>query len=404
MRALLAWPLLGLAGGVACGARSPLDLAGGSPAPADAAACCDAATPPDAGPAEDAPGAPGDSATAPDVGLTGCTVVQTPTILATLPCDALAGVGLAVAGSNLYVAADALDATCTSQIFRVPVTGGAAEVFVASDYSFGRIVADATTLYFPRYVPGAHGGDYAGLVEAQPLDGSPSFILQNPPASDAGPSAVLDVEPQPGAGVLVLLEKDAFDFPSAGTDVVSWLGPGGTAIVLGTIPPSPYVYELAQSGTSVFAMGNYVLDSVPVGGGAPTPPHRLPAPEGGSPGNGVPSILASNASALFLTLDGQTIVRLDATSGAQSVLASGAALDIAPDVYRVPAWADDASLYYAAGGQLLGVPAGGGASEVVWDGHGRWFIQAIAADACTVYWTGYDVQASVQRVLAAPRR
>jgi hypothetical protein len=290
-----------------------------------------------------------------------------PTTLAVLGRSEAYSGALVVASPHAYWGFTAANAAGSQGVVRVPLAGGTAELFSA-DYDYGPLATDGAALYLARLVPVSPGVSAHLAVEAVPLGGSASTILPRPPGAAASYAAVNDVGSAPGGPTYWLLADPGY--PGLGTLLVRWDGQSATATVI-----PAWSVALAISGDVIFVQAVHGLYRAPRGGEATWARALTPSS----------ALLAANDVAVFYTPDGAVIVRRDATTGAETTLATGRTLERARTTQRAAAWASAAWLYFAEGGQLHRVPTDGGNVQAVWS-DSRAVVEAISGSGCAVYW------------------
>jgi hypothetical protein len=284
------------------------------------------------------------------------------------------GAALTVTPDSVYFAAGIAIGTMENSIARVSLRNGTPDpsqlALIPTDGRFtsGPIVNDGTDLYF------VGGTSAPQSVVALGLDGGTPRTLPDPVMPF--PYLVNDLAATSGRGVLWL----AWNGKSSGTSSLAlWDGTATSAVA--SFPEPPAV--LVVGGVEAFVQTASALYSVPLAGGTPTELRPVES-------NAYAQILGFSDGALFFSPDGSTLVRRDLSSGVESVLVTGAALQ--PVVGEGHSgWVDSKWVYYPTGpsgmpSALSRVRVVGGTPEVVWDDPDHPPSGAVATDACNVYW------------------
>lgn len=335
-------------GSLACGARSELSSGGGG----------SASRPP----------------TASSTGGAGGCGLATPTMIALIspepPDDGQVWVqALTVADGMVYAGLQVLSGPQNGHgwVERFSTSGGPIEHVTAGDeYATGPLSHDALDLFYPRPTFGnstlvSHG------VSSRPLAGGPAIALPNPTSAEAYVTDVAGLD----QGVAWLLS-----LPSGqNTHVARW--DGTTSAVVVTLPD--YAYRLVVVGPTAFAASSKALFATPIAGGTESVVHAMTS-EG--------ALLAGNATSVFFSPDGSTIVRRDAGSGVEDIIAEGITISS-----RRAAHADAHSLYFASTLGLERVSTDGGGAEHVGTPS---FVESIAGDDCNVYWAATESDSTAQ--------
>ncbi len=277
---------------------------------------------------------------------------------------------------------------------KVPTAGGPL-TFITEDidagsvspsYFGGPLVQDGVRLYYPHptFPPGTIIFPY---VVSRPLAGGPESRIPNPVPAMTNVSAMAAT----GNGA-AWAEVDWVNY--TGSYVLEW--DGTTTTELGFVDDD--LYGMFVVGQDAYLNGVKTLYVTPLAGGGLTALHSVEAGGG---------LIAANADSVFFSLDGNSVVRRDAATGAETVLVSG--LDYVADGGTTPArraaYADAEYLYFGLEDGLHRVPVDGGDDTLVVASpvdSGTPLAQAasIAGDDCNLYWVEEGLDTMTNDVMA----
>ena len=281
-------------------------------------------------------------------------------------------------------------------IDRVPLQGGAPlDVIAGTDAcpstspfaGESPIVTDGATLYMIDATLGAACQGASRRVSTYDLATLTLGTVPAPAGTEGLDVNALRATSQRGVYYLTGSELD----PSTGV-LARWDGSAST--VIANLPE--WCWDLQIVGQRVVVIGAHALYELPIDGGVATELLPVTFAHGAA-------LLAANATSVFYTLEGTTILRRDVMTGATTTVATPAQ----PSLTSLRTWADDDYFYFGAGSPipsgLLRVPVGGGPIETFWSAERQ--IGAVTTVGCDVYWVGDTDFPNAQppELLVAPR-
>jgi hypothetical protein len=298
---------------------------------------------------------------------------------------------LAPAARTLFVGAWMVDGPYNGDGFiaSVPVSGGALtnvtgnldQLANLQRYAGRDLVQDGVNLYYARPTFSNSTIYFRDLVES-PLAGGFETVIPTPLPN--APIITAIAAGDPGAVWVV------YDERATTASVLRW--DGTTATVLGSfdgLGTRAFVVEMKVYIGAVKGLWSAALD----GSG-------LRAVRTWGQGAG---LLAANATSVFFTPDGSTVMRRDEGSGAESTIATGVQFAASGPQFTgpAPAFADATALYVATEQGILRVPVNGGAPAIFANTKP---LQALTGDDCNVYWSVPDPSFSGDALVTALRK